>query len=38
MVKKNFELVVVAIVLISMLPIAWGYFISRMERRAADAK
>ncbi|MCI0334769.1 MAG: DedA family protein [Planctomycetes bacterium] len=34
-VKEHFELVVVAIVLISMLPIAWGYFISRMERRSA---
>ncbi len=34
-VKENFELVVVAIVLISLLPLAWGYFISRMERRSA---
>ncbi len=34
-VKNNFELVVVAIVVISVLPIAWGYLISRMERKAA---
>jgi membrane-associated protein len=34
-VKDNFELVVVAIVLISLLPIAWGYLISRLERRGA---
>jgi membrane-associated protein len=33
-VKANFELVVVAIVAISMLPIAWGYFINRMQRNA----
>ena len=31
-VKEHFELVVVAIVFISVLPIAWGYLISRMER------
>jgi membrane-associated protein len=37
-VKENFELVLVAIVCISMLPIAWGYIISRLERRAAEAK
>jgi membrane-associated protein len=38
-VKANFELVVVAIVFISVLPIAWGYLISRMERRrAAEVK
>jgi len=35
-VKQNFELVVVAIVLISLLPIAWGYFISRLERNSAS--
>jgi membrane-associated protein len=35
MVKENFELVVVAIVFISILPIAWGYLISRLERRRA---
>jgi membrane-associated protein len=34
-VKENFELVVVAIVFISVLPIAWGYLISRLERRRA---
>jgi membrane-associated protein len=34
-VKDNFELVVVAIVVISVLPIAWGYFLSRMERKSA---
>jgi membrane-associated protein len=38
-VKENFELVVVAIVFISLLPIAWGYVISRLERRrAAEVK
>jgi membrane-associated protein len=38
-VKENFELVVVAIVFISLLPIAWGYLISRLERRrAAEVK
>jgi membrane-associated protein len=37
-VKDNFELVVVAIVFISVLPIAWGYLISRMRRRAATAE
>ena len=31
-VKENFELVVVAIVVISVLPIAWGYLISRLAR------
>ena len=30
-VKDNFELVVVAIVFISVLPIAWGYLISRLK-------
>jgi len=37
-VKEHFELVVVGIVLISILPIAWGYLISRMERRQAAAE
>lgn len=38
-VKERFELVVVAIVFISLLPLAWGYLISRLERRrAAEAK
>jgi membrane-associated protein len=32
-VKEHFELVVVAIVGISVLPILWGYLISRLERR-----
>jgi membrane-associated protein len=34
-VKENFELVVVGIVFISLLPILWGYLISRMSRSAA---
>jgi membrane-associated protein len=34
-VKQNFELVVVGIVCISMLPIAWGYLINRMSRTPA---
>jgi membrane-associated protein len=34
-VKENFEFVVVAIVGISILPILWGYLISRLERRRA---
>jgi membrane-associated protein len=34
-VKNNFELVVVAIVFISVLPIAWGYIISRLQRDTA---
>jgi len=37
-VKERFELVVIAIVFISVLPIAWGYLISRMERRRAEVK
>jgi membrane-associated protein len=37
-VKENFEFVVVAIVFISLLPIAWGYLISRLERRRAAAE
>jgi len=36
-VKDNFELVVVAIVFISLLPIAWGYLISRLNRPAAQS-
>ena len=35
MVKEQFELVVVAIVFISLLPIAWGYLISRLQRNTA---
>jgi membrane-associated protein len=35
-VKNNFEIVVLAIVLISLLPIAWGYLISRLNRSAAE--
>jgi membrane-associated protein len=37
-VKQHFELVVVAIVLISVLPIAWGYFIARMRRSATEVE
>jgi membrane-associated protein len=33
-VKHNFEFVVVAVVFISLLPIAWGYIISRLQRDA----
>jgi len=36
-VKENFELVVVAIVLISLLPILWGYILSRMRQNAQNA-
>lgn len=35
-VKDNFELVVVAIVFISVLPIAWGYLISRLRHERAQ--
>jgi membrane-associated protein len=35
-VKERFELVVVAIVFISLLPIAWGYLISRLEQRSSN--
>lgn len=35
-VKDNFELVVVAIVVISVLPILWGYLISRMNRGVVE--
>jgi membrane-associated protein len=37
-VKENFELVVIAIVFISLLPIAWGYIISRLQRNAAASE
>jgi membrane-associated protein len=37
-VKERFELVVVAIVFISMLPIAWGYLISRLNRGTAETQ
>jgi membrane-associated protein len=33
-VKEHFEFVVVAVVFISLLPIAWGYIISRLQRDA----
>jgi membrane-associated protein len=33
-VQEHFELVVVAVVFISLLPIAWGYIISRLQRDA----
>jgi membrane-associated protein len=36
-VKENFELVVIAIVFISVLPIAWGYLISRLQRNAVKS-
>lgn len=35
-VKDNFELVLVAIVFISVLPIAWGYLISRLRQEPAQ--
>ena len=35
-VKDNFELVLVAIVFISMLPMVWGYLLSRMKRNAVE--
>jgi membrane-associated protein len=34
-VKDRFELIVIAIVLISLLPIVWGYLISRLQRNTA---
>jgi membrane-associated protein len=37
-VKNNFEFVVIAIVFISLLPILWGYLISRMRRSAAEVE
>jgi membrane-associated protein len=36
-VKDNFEIVVVAIVVISVLPIVWGYIISRLRRNPASS-
>jgi membrane-associated protein len=35
-VKDNFELVVVAIVVISLLPILWGYIIGRLRRSESE--
>lgn len=35
-VKKNFELVVVGIVLVSLLPIAWSYLAERRNSKAAE--
>jgi membrane-associated protein len=35
-VKDNFEFVVIAIVLISLLPILWGYIISRLKRNESE--
>jgi membrane-associated protein len=35
-VKDNFEFVVIAIVLISLLPIVWGYIISRLKRSESE--
>lgn len=35
-VKDNFELVLIAIVFISVLPIAWGYLISRLRQEPAQ--
>jgi membrane-associated protein len=34
--KENFEFVVIAIVLISLLPILWGYIISRLKRSESE--
>lgn len=36
LVKQNFELVVVGIVLVSLMPLAWGYIANRMKREAID--
>jgi membrane-associated protein len=36
-VQENFELVVVGIVCISLLPILWGYLLARMERKRTEA-
>ena len=33
--KENFELVVVGIVFVSLLPIAWSFLISRLHRSSA---
>jgi membrane-associated protein len=35
-VKNNFELVLVAIIAISLLPIVWGYLLNRMKREAVE--
>lgn len=35
-VRDNFEVVIIAIVFISILPIAWGYLISRLRREPAQ--
>lgn len=35
-VKDNFEVVIIAIVFISVLPIAWGYLLSRLKREPAQ--
>jgi membrane-associated protein len=35
-VKDNFELVIIAIVLISLLPILWGYLIGRLKRSESE--
>ena len=32
-VKENFQFVVIGIVFISMLPLLWGYLLTRLERR-----
>jgi membrane-associated protein len=37
-VRENFELVVVGIVFISLLPILWGYLLSRLNRNVAPVK
>jgi membrane-associated protein len=37
-VKSNFEVVVLAIVFISLLPIAWGYLISRLSRGTTETR
>jgi len=36
MVKRNFELVVVGIVVVSLIPIAWSYLANRLKRKATD--
>jgi membrane-associated protein len=35
-VKENFEIVIVGIVVVSVLPIAWGYLASRLKREAVE--
>ncbi|HYO25349.1 MAG TPA: VTT domain-containing protein, partial [Lacipirellulaceae bacterium] len=37
-VQENFELVVVGIVFVSLLPILWGYLLARWERKRAERK